>query len=400
MSRYSALTVPALLLATAPNAVGLELDTLLPAGIPGFGTAPDITVTSRLQRGFQSQAISLNGITISPELDAATGYDSAPNATQGGSPSFTIAPSLALADPLAGFGAFTSLQISAFPTNAAQNSTDYTIAAGEAAILPQNTLIAAAALIHTAQSGFQLEPTTNKPTSITATALHASDDFATGMLIITPELSQTRAQSTGARHASSTDNAASLKLQIIPDGVVHLIIYSHASTLSNTDTTQNATDYTALIGLSDEAEGLWQFRLAAGLTSRQPKSGHATLIPIAEAAADWMPDNLTSLEFTAAHEIDDPERIDTASYTISQAKLSVAHEYLRNIILTAGVSLTHAAFFAAPLVETITQTHTDIAWRLNPQLKLTAAYEFNDRQANHLQAANEHIATLSLAWSP
>jgi hypothetical protein len=51
------------------------------------------------------------------------------------------------------------------------------------------------------------------------------------------------------------------------------------------------------------------------------------------------------------------------------------------------------------LIETITQTDAAIAWRLNSTLKFSADYEFNDRQANHLRAANEHVATLSLAWS-
>jgi hypothetical protein len=412
MSRYTALTLtltlPALLLATAPHAAALELATLLPAGIPGFGTGfgtgfasgRDITITARLQRGLQNRAISLNGITISPGLDATAGYDSAPNGTARASSAFSLAPSLAVADPLAGFGAYAGLQTTAYPATASQNTTSYTIAAGEAAILPQQTLIAAAALLHAQNSGFQLEPSgPGKPATITGTALRAADDITTGMLIISPELSQTSASSTGAARQTSTETAAGLKLQIIPDGILRLIIYGHATHLANSVIAQNASNYTTLIGLADKAEGLWQFRLLAGLTIRQPESGHLTTIPIAEAAADWMPDALTSWEFTAAHEVDDPERIDTSSYTITQAKISIAHEYLRNVILSASLSVTHAAFFATPLVETITQTHTAIAWRLNPALNLTAAYDFNDRQANHLQAANEHIATLSLAWS-
>jgi hypothetical protein len=31
---------------------------------------------------------------------------------------------------------------------------------------------------------------------------------------------------------------------------------------------------------------------------------------------------------------------------------------------------------------------------------VNAEYRFNDRQANNLRAANEHVVTLGLAWTP
>ena len=34
------------------------------------------------------------------------------------------------------------------------------------------------------------------------------------------------------------------------------------------------------------------------------------------------------------------------------------------------------------------------------RLALNAAYEFNDRQANFLRAANEHVVTIGATWTP
>jgi hypothetical protein len=383
-----------------PPAWAFELDSLLPSGIPGFGNFPDMTVTSRLKCCDQTQGIEFAGVTISPSISAGLGYDSAPNGAAGGSAAFNFAPSILIADKTIGLGAFAGLQANSYPQNSVQGGSNYTIGIGEKAVLPQNTFNFAAALLRSQQTGFALEPApTPAATSLTGTALRASDDFARGMIIITPELSYIRATSNTAAGQSATETAAGARLQIIPDGVLHIIAYVHATHLAYSAAGQNGWDYTGLAGIADDEEGLWNFRLLGGFTARVPATGAAVTLPVIEAAADWLPDDLTSLEFSAAHEIDDPDRIDTASYTITEAKLRITHEYLRNIILTAGASVTHAAFFATPLIETITQTDAAIAWRLNSFLKLSADYEFNDRQANHLRAANEHVATLSLAWS-
>jgi hypothetical protein len=401
MLRYACLTVPAFMLVTTPAALALELDSLLPPGIPGFGTAPYVTVLSRLQRGYQAQGICWAGLTISPQIQAGTGYDSAPNGNIGATASLTFAPRLQVADKAIGLGAFASLQTISYPQNRPQGSASYTLALGEAALLPQNTITLAAARWRSQQTGFSLEPIlTPAATSLTGTALRAGDDFATGVIVISPEFSYLRAASQGATNQSATETTAGAKLQIIPDGVLRITAYTRATHLSYTQTSQNAWDYTGLLGIADTAEGIWDFRFLAGLTARAPALGSSAIIPVVEAAADWMPDELSSLQFSAAHEIDDPERIDTSSYTMTQSELSVAHEYLRNIVLTASIAVTRAAFFQSPLTETITQTEAGIGWRLNSSLKLAADYNFNDRQANRLRAANEHELLFSLTWSP
>lgn len=377
----------------------MELDTLLPSGIPGFSTAPALSLMPR-EHAEAAPGIIISGVTIVPEFDAATGYDSAPNASPGGAALFTLAPSLQLADKPSGFGAFAGLQTSLYRQRPHQGSSGYSLAIGQALALPQNTITLAAAHLRNQQTGFALGPaTTAAPATITATALRASDIIAAGMTTLTPQLSTITAASSLSPGQTTSETQAGLKLQFIPDGILHLLAYGHATRLAYTQSLQNAWDYTALFGLSDTAAALWDVRLAAGFTTRIPTTGKTTSTPIIEAAADWLPDDLTSINLSLAHEIDDPERIDTASYTITQARCAIAHEYLRNVILTFSASLIHAAFFATPLVETITQTQAGIAWRLNPALKLSANYNFNDRQSNHLRAANEHIATISLAWS-
>lgn len=381
------------------SAVAMELDRLLPSGIPGFTTQTALSLAPN-RHGETLGGVIISGVTISPEFNAATGYDSAPNATQPASALFSIAPSLQLADKPLGFGAFAGLQTTAFPQHPNQGSSGYSLAFGQALALPNNTVTLAAALLRSQQTGFALEPlAAATPATITASILRASDDITAGMTTLTPQASYISAASSlsPGQHASQTQTG--LKLQFAPDGVLHLLAYLHATRLAYTQNTANAWDYTALLGLSDTAAALWDFRLAAGITTRAPRIGKTTSIPIIEAATDWAPGDLTIITLSLAHEIDDPERVDTSSYTITEAKFGISHEYLRDVTLTASTAFIHAAFFASPLVETITQSQAGIAWRLNQALQLSALYAFNDRQANLLRAANEHVATISLSWS-
>ena len=60
----------------------------------------------------------------------------------------------------------------------------------------------------------------------------------------------------------------------------------------------------------------------------------------------------------------------------------------------------HAAYLYLPAAETVYRAGTSLSWQLNTILALNAAYAFNDRQANFLRAANEHVVTIGATWTP
>lgn len=396
--RNVALLAPGLVLA-AHSAAALELDTLLPSDIPGFGAAPGLSILSRPHPDYDSFGINLGGVTLGPNLTAGLGYDSTPNGNASGSPFATLAPSLAITDTTAGFGAYLATNAEQFFSAPTQNTAGYTVALGERAEYAADIFTLALAQLRAQESGFTLNTLSiAKPLTITASEITLSDKHDCGLFTLTPQFSATLSRLPAEAAADSTDYRQALTLETT--GPARFVTYLHATETAFRASAENANTYEALFGLADDAPGLWNFRALAGLAIRQPVAGNYLMAPVLEAALDWMPTTLDSLNFTLARELDDPEQESAAGYTLTQAKISIAHEYLRNIVMTASLSATHAAYFQSPLTESLFNTDAAITWRLNRQFSVNADYAFNDRQANFLGAANEHVVTCNFVWTP
>ncbi|OYV32189.1 MAG: hypothetical protein B7Z81_13095 [Acidocella sp. 20-61-6] len=374
---------------------------MLPNGIPGFNSTPEVTILTRQHPQYDSPGIRWGAWEIDPELTAGTGYDSNPNGIASPSATLNLGPSLLVQNTALGIGAYAAAQSQNYLQSPLQNSNSNTLALGEALLLPHNTLVLALARLQTQETGFALASiSTLRPTTITGTEFRASDKYTTGMVTLTPEFTYATAVTASPANLTATNIGGGLTLTFTPDAITSLVMRLHASNWRFSKLGQNANDGTALIGLSNDAERLWSFRLLGGIATRLPAIGKSQTVPVIEAAFAWMPSELTSLDFSAAHEIEDPERLDATSYTLTESKLSLAHELRRNIILTAAASATQADYFHSPLTETILSNAETITWRLNRQFKFVTAYTFNDRQANHLRAANEHVVTLTITWAP
>jgi len=396
--RNVTILTPCLVLA-AHSAAALELDTLLPSGIPGFGAAQGVSILSRLHPDYQSLGINFGGVTLSPQFTTGIAYDSAPNGTAAASAFATLAPSLAITDATAGFGAYFATDAEQFFSEPTQNTAGYTVALGERAEYAADIFTLALAQLRAQESGFSLNTLSiAKPLTVTASEITFSDKHDCGLFTLTSQFSAAWARLPAEPAANSTDYRQALTFETT--GPARFVTYLHATETAYRASAENANTYESLFGLADDAPGLWNFRALAGLAIRQPAMGSYLLSPVLEAALDWMPTTLDSLNFTLARELDDPEQESAAGYTLTQAKISIAHEYLRTIVMTASFSATHAAYFQSPLTESLFNTDAAITWHLNRQFSVNADYAFNDRQANFLGAANEHVVTCNFVWTP
>jgi hypothetical protein len=138
----------------------------------------------------------------------------------------------------------------------------------------------------------------------------------------------------------------------------------------------------------------------AGWSRRAPAFGEAIAAPVLEEEFDWSPGDLDEIRIDAAREIDDPDQISAAPYTLSAIKLSLVHAGLRNVIFNLSAQAENAAYLQTNLNETLFDTDAVVTWRIDPALALKAAYAFHDRQANFLRAANEHVLTFGVTWTP
>jgi hypothetical protein len=329
-----------------PGARGQTLDSLLPAGIPGYGTPFSVVADHRLEipevTGFQSGAFS-----AVPSLAASAGYDSAPN-ERAASAVLAATPSLRVSDSLLGFGVYAALDTALYPQNNSQNTRGEMLALGERAVLPAETITLAGGYLRGQETGFALgSVASSKPINFILQNLRASDEISSGPFLLKPEISATRFDFPGLAGQNRTDTRAVLTTTWAPEGPVRFVLRFGATQSDDVASAFNATTDQVLAGFVDTANGLWTFSALAGAAQGRPRAGPVLTAPVLEARLDWMPSDLDRLRLELAREIDDPDEISAAAYTLTQAKVSLAHEVQTDITGKFSAGVANAAYVPA-----------------------------------------------------
>jgi hypothetical protein len=382
-------------------AAALELDSLLPVNVPGYGTAERVSILGRVDPEYQPSDFNYGTVSFSPSMNGGVGYDSNPNGISAGSSTFNLNPSLIADDTQLGFGAYIAGTFSTYPEVTAQNTSGYTVALGQRVLLPRETLTFALASLSTQVTGFGFNSISfSSPVATTVQDVRGSDKILLGMLTLTPEFSVTHYAFEGYASQDRTDYRQAVTGEFSTGGPARFVALVQATEAQYPQNIFNANTYGALAGIADEATALWQIRLLAGAASRQPAVGKAITQPVLEASLSWMPTEIDSLSLDLSREIDDPEQESAEGYTVSEANISFAHEYLRNVTITGSAKAGRAVYFDSSLIETLVNVLISANWHLNRALSVNATYAFNDRQANELAAANENIITMGVTWTP
>ncbi|MBU6448151.1 MAG: outer membrane beta-barrel protein [Rhodospirillales bacterium] len=386
-------------LAAPLSARAQMLDELLPSAIPGY--AQEISwLAARRAAAPGATGWGLAGLNLNPSLATRTGYDSAPNGSASSSV-LGLIPSLLVADPVAGFGAYAEVEATAYPQNSAQNVTGAALAAGERAQLPGEMLTLSAAFLKSAESGFALSSfTITRPIAFTLKDIRARDDIAAGCLTVSPRLSASVYNFPGMASQNWRDLRTSLRLHYDDGAPLSYVTELRAGFDSGAETSQSANDYAVLAGLQEKADGLWTVSALAGDAWRVLRVGQGLAAPVMEARLDWSPDQLDELHLNLAREIDDPGRLSATPYTLTEAKFSFTRTGLRDLTAIATVDISNAAYIHAPLRETLFTGSAGLKWHMSPALAVEGRYVFNDRQSGQLGAANEHVLTLGVSWAP
>ncbi len=376
-----------------------ELDTVLPDGIPGYGT-PFAVVSPTQARHAPPTGYEWSGATIAPSLNAAQGYDSAPN---GGGASFitSASPNLLIADKLLGFGSFAALNAAIYPQDKAQNTNGAVLAAGEQAQLPREKITVSAAYLRAQETGFALDSLAiSRPINFTLHDLRASDEISIGEFTLKPAISTTTDHFADLPEQNRTDNRETLTATYIPGGPVTLLLRVQGTQSNYSTGLLNAETNQVLAGMQDTISGLWTFSALAGVAQRLPSTGPQFSAPVLEARLDWMPTELDRVRLTLAREIDDPDEIAATPYTLTEENISFEQQYMENTVLKLTARASNAIYLHSSLRETLYYGEANLAWQFAPSIALTGDYTFNDRQANYLRAANEHIVTFGFTWTP
>lgn len=396
--KHFAAAFTACLALTAP-AKAQQLNLLLPDdSVPGYGQKFSVIAEHReLAPG--ATGWEWNGVTLAPQLGVATGYDSAPNGAAG-SALFNASPSLLVSDPVAGFGAYAEVNSSAYPQDASQNTVTAALAGGERIELPREMITVAAAYLRGAETGFDVDtPVLTRPLVFTLTDLRASDEISSGMFTIKPEFNAAFYSFPDMPGLDRRDMREALTLSYAPGGPLQYVLRLHATQSDYKTNHLNADTNEILAGVEDKADGLWTVSLLTGAARRNSHDISITA-PVLEARLDWLPTQLDQIQLAVLREIDDPDEISANPYRLTEAKLSLAHSLLANVIVKGVAKVSNVAYMKGNSRETLVATSLEMGWYLTPNLALNGSYEFNDRQANYVSAANEHVLTMGLEWMP
>ena len=150
----------------------------------------------------------------------------------------------------------------------------------------------------------------------------------------------------------------------------------------------NSTSWQSLLGVDYDDDTVWRYRLLGGVDYRQAASSlvASETTGIAEAEITWSPTGMTTLRASASRGVEDAAQTGLSSYTYTSARLTVDHEYLRNILLNASATVRQASFNQTGGQQLGLGFGVGASWLINRGLRLSLTYDFADVRNAHLPA--------------
>ncbi len=158
---------------------------------------------------------------------------------------------------------------------------------------------------------------------------------------------------------------------------------------------RDANGGSVLAGVDLGSTGPFQVRALAGYQLRSYRSSLYSNIqsPITEVEVGWLPTRLTNVSLAIRTGIEDSAIESVVGYTFTSAKISVEHEYQRNIILGAYGQIQNANYPSTPFLlqgtalnqsqldQTIYSVGCSAKLLINRNLRLDANYDFSSQNA-------------------
>ncbi len=397
------------------GAAAQVLSTLLPSGVPGYGTAPGVTVASRLRPETQPQGLRSGAFVFHPRLEQGLGYDSAPLGIAGkGSAQLTTRPSLQIGTTWSrhAFGAYFAVDDTRDLDAPNQSRTDWTASLGGAVDIGRDRLTLSAAHLTQHQDRTQIGAlVTDRPVAFQLDDARASYAVTGGRWTLTPSLqvstwhfSDTTLQ--GARFAqayrdrSLIEGAATLQYELAPRRDLLLVsraLGQHYLHRQPGQPERDSTGYQVLFGFADD-DGMWRYRVLFGGETRHFAAAtyrtHSG--PVAEAELAWNVSGMTTLTATVGRRIEDAAQEGIAGYTYTAAKLALDHEYRRNLILHASAAVQQADFLQGGGSQTGYAIGLGATWLLSRTVHLAATYGLSERHGGSTASYTRHLALLTL----
>jgi hypothetical protein len=389
-------------LGAAGRAGAALLSAFFPEGVPGFDAAPGVTVLSRARPDFDPLGLRAGAFMLWPQIEEAVGYDDNVLAGAQHRPSWVIEtrPSLLVKSDWSrdSFGAYVSASDSRYPELPSQGRTDATVSAGGSIDIGQDKLTLGAAHVSQHQDRSELDAVpSDRPVAVQVDDGRTAYALASGHWTITPSVEVSnwqfgnttilgRPASEAYRDRMVVEGGTTVRYDWEPLRSVLLVLRATGQHYINPvpgQPSENSTGYQALAGVDYDDNAVWRYRVLLGGETRQFVAYRAHTDVIAEIEATWSPSGLTTIHGTLTRSIEDAAQEGVAGFTYTAARLTIDHEYLRNLLLSASTGVQRADFLQGGNSQNAYAAGVGITWLVNRTVRLSATYDLTGVAGSH-----------------
>ena len=203
------------------------------------------------------------------------------------------------------------------------------------------------------------------------------------------------------RFAASAEYAVSRDWSII--GEVERVEREYDQLLGDpvTGINRDTTGDIVRVGTSFELPSNLRGQISAGYLSFEPDDG---TLPTEDGLAlyadvQWFPTELTTLSFNAGRDVGDPGGVAAPSVLVTQYGAGIAHELLRNVVLTGDIVFEERDFSVINRTDEQTGYGVGATWKVNRNMHLLGGYQFTDRESD-IEPFDESRVFITLRWFP
>lgn len=387
-----------LMVCLAGRAVAELLTALFPDGVPSYDADDGVTVETRLHPEQMPLGVREGAFQFLPRLDQSFGYTSnvLPGPYRRGSWQVVTAPTLIANSDWShdALGAAVSVQDTRYVSLPSQNRTDVTMSAGARIDIGDNKLSLSAAHVAQHEDRGALDTiASDRPIAFDLDDVRASYSVIDGPWSIVPAIQATNwtysdttllgvPSSQSYRDRVVVRGEVTVRYEFEPLRSVVFVVRAINQNYTHTPDGQpslNSTSYQMLAGIDYDDDAVWRWRMLVGGEIRQFANA---LYPqqntlIAEAGVGWSPSAMTTLSATISRDTEDAAQEGVSGLIYSTARLTIDHEYLRNLLFKASAGLQRAEFFQGGR-QTGTTIGAGVTWVLNRNARLSVTYDQTD----------------------
>ncbi|HET6607974.1 MAG TPA: outer membrane beta-barrel protein [Rhodopila sp.] len=371
------------------------LTALLPDSVPGYDAGPGITVETGEHPEQMPLGLREGPVVLAPKLEESAGYDSnaLPGPHRRGSWEITTGATLAASTETsqATVGGVASLEDRRELALPAQSRTDGSVSAGSRIAVGQDE--ATVALAHVERHEDRGEIATipsDRPVAFRVDDVRIGYTFHRARWSLTPDLEATdwRYDPTtigglpadqSYRNRLVFQAGVTLRYELAPLRDLVFVVRGIGQDYTDTPAGQvnpGSRSYQFLAGMSDQTDPVWHWRLLIG---GEVRSFDAPLYRpqntlIAEGGASWSPSATTTVWATISRETDAATEEGVSGLTYMAARLAIAHELRRNLLLNGWAAWQQQDDFQGGY-QAGTHFGLSLTWMVNRMMRVALTYD-------------------------